>query len=60
MGFVVLVGGLMLLAVSFSGIISGWVGFALEWVIRIMNKLIFAVESMPFSQVTDIYMTETQ
>ena len=60
MGFVVLVGGLMLLVVSFSGFLSGSVGFVLEWVIRIMNKLIFTVESMPFSQVTDIYMTQTQ
>ena len=60
MGFVILVGGLALLAVSFSTVIAGWIGFILEWVIRIMNKLIFAVEAMPFSQITNIYLTEVQ
>lgn len=58
--FLVLVGGVALLAVSFISPVAGALGFLLEWLIRIMNFVIFSVEKIPFSLIEDISITPLQ
>lgn len=60
LGFVILVGGLALLACSFMAPVAALVGWILEVVIKVMNELIFLTEALPFSVVSGIHITATQ
>lgn len=60
LGFVILVGGLGLLACSFFTPLAALVGWALEIVIKVLNELIFLTESLPFSVISGIHITTAQ
>jgi competence protein ComEC len=58
--FVVLIAGLLLLAVSPITSVSIFVGWCLGWLIKIMNMIIFSVDSLPFSLINHVYITPFQ
>jgi competence protein ComEC len=58
--FVVLVVGLAVLPVAFVPAVASVVGFALQWVIYIMNSVIVIIGSLPFAVIRNIYIDGTQ
>ena len=58
--FVVLVLGILLLAVSALPPVAFAVGWFLEWIIKILNVGVFAVEDLPFSLINGVYLTTLQ
>lgn len=58
--FVVLVLGIVLVAVSAVQPLAGFVGFLLEWSIRILNYGVFEMEALPFSLIDRVYITTFQ
>jgi competence protein ComEC len=58
--FVVLIAGIVVLAVSFFSALASVLGWILMWSIKVMNWLVFVVESFPFSLIEDIYITTYQ
>ena len=58
--FVVLVGGILLLAVSPLPWIASWLGLALAWFVRILNEGIFLVERLPLSLINNVYISGAQ
>lgn len=58
--FLVLVLGIMLLAVSAVDFLAQWIGWLLEFLIDLLNRLIFAVEQLPYSVVENIFITPLQ
>ncbi|MBL7858756.1 MAG: ComEC family competence protein [Cyclobacteriaceae bacterium] len=58
--FSVLVMGLAVLVFSFVQPIASGVGFLLEVLIRILNTIVFIVESFPFSLIENIHITTVQ
>ncbi len=58
--FVVLVGGILLLIVSPLSFFASWLGTGLEWFVKILNEGIFTVEKIPFSLISDVYISATQ
>lgn len=60
LSFVVLVSGLALLAFSFSHALAGCIGFVLTWSIKIMNGVVFYIETLPWSRLEDVYITSFQ
>lgn len=58
--FVVLVLGLAILAIPFLSPVASALGFLLEWVIKVMNAVMFTIEDLPFSLVENIYITPLQ
>ncbi len=58
--FVVLVGGILLLAVSPFPVMALWLGLALEWFVRILNEGIFLVERLPLSLINNVYISGAQ
>jgi competence protein ComEC len=58
--FMVLVGGILLLGVSFSSLVAGFFGEMLGWIIKAINAMIFGIESLPFSHVENIYIDSFQ
>jgi competence protein ComEC len=58
--FVVLIAGIVVLVVSFFSAIANLIGWILMWSIKIMNWIVFVVESFPFSLIEDIYITTFQ
>lgn len=60
LSFVVLVVGLLLLMVSFVPSIAMIAGICLEFVIRLLNAIVFALEGLPFSMIENIYITPWQ
>lgn len=58
--FLVLVAGIVLLAVSAFDVLAHAVGWLLEWLIDILNSLIFVVEHLPYSVVENIFITPLQ
>ncbi len=58
--FVVLVLGIVLIAISAIASLAGWVGFLLEWIIRILNYGVLEMETFPFSLIDNVYITTLQ
>jgi competence protein ComEC len=58
--FVVLVLGLAILVVPFLEPVAGGLGFVLEWVIKGMNAVMFAIEDLPFSVIKNVYISPLQ
>lgn len=58
--FVVLILGLLMLATVLIQPIASALGFLLEWVIKAMNYVIFALEDLPFSLVENVYISPLQ
>jgi competence protein ComEC len=58
--FVVLIAGLVLLAVSFIPLLGTYCGVVLTYSIKILNGVVFIVESFPFSLIENIYITTFQ
>jgi competence protein ComEC len=58
--FVVLVLGLAILATAFLSPVANGLGFLLEWVIKVMNAVMFTIEDLPFSLLENIYITPLQ
>jgi competence protein ComEC len=60
LGFVILIGGLAVLAVSFFSPLAALVGLLLEYSIRLLNYLINLTEGLPFSVISNIRISLTQ
>lgn len=58
--FVVLVTGLAVLPLSFVPLVASWAGYALGWVIYLMNQIVIVVGSLPFALVRNIYIDASQ
>jgi competence protein ComEC len=58
--FVVLIGGILLLIVGALTTVASWLGFFLEWFVRIMNEGIFLVEKLPFSVIDGLHISPLQ
>lgn len=58
--FVVLILGICLLVVSAADVIADLIGFLLEQLIAFLNFLIFTVEGLPWSAITNIFITPFQ
>ena len=54
LSFIVMISGVALLAVSWIPILTKWVSFVLTWEIRIMNRIIMSIESLPGSVTQNI------
>lgn len=58
--FAVLVLGLMILAFGVIQPLASVLGFILEWIIKILNVIVFAIEDLPFSLMENLYITNIQ
>jgi competence protein ComEC len=58
--FAILILGLTLLAVSFIPFLAIATGFCLEWVIKLINWIVFTIESFPFSLIENVYISPLQ
>ena len=58
--FVVLIGGLFILATSAIQIVATAGAFITLWMIKLINLIVFTVESFPFSLIEDIHITTPQ
>ena len=58
--FVVLVLGLAILVIPFLQPVASALGFVLEWVIKAMNAVMFAIEDLPFSLIENVYISPLQ
>lgn len=58
--FVVLILGLALLALGFIQPVGIALGFILEWIIKALNVIVFAIEDFPFSLIENLYITAFQ
>lgn len=58
--FLVLVLGLVVLVASLISTVAQFLGFLLGWLIKILNVIVFTVESFPFSLVENIHITTFQ
>ncbi len=60
LSFVVLIGGLLVLAASLVSPIAAALGFCLEMVIRLLNGIVFVLEDLPFSVIGDVFISGWQ
>lgn len=58
--FVVLILGIMVLAVSFIQIVASALGWLLTWSIKLLNLVVFTMETFPFSITDNIYISPVQ
>ena len=58
--FLVLLGGIAILSVSFFDLLAEALGFCIHWIIKIVNTLVFGIEQIPFSVISDIQITTIQ
>jgi competence protein ComEC len=58
--FVVLIGGLCILASSAIPMAATAAAFITVWMIKLINLIVFTVESFPFSLIDDIHLTTMQ
>lgn len=56
----VLLGGILLLAVSFISSLASVIGLALEGLIKALNWTVFKTESLPYSLINNIHLTILQ
>jgi len=60
LSFVVLLMGIAIILVGFSAGIASVLGWALEWIIRILNEGVFLIERLPFSVFDSVYISKLQ
>lgn len=60
LSFIILIGGITLMAFSFIPYLAMWIGFAVEGLINVMNVIVLTIESFPFSRLDNIYITTLQ
>jgi competence protein ComEC len=60
LAFVILTGGLAVIATGAAPVLSEGIGYLVEWVIRLLNFLIRRVEAIPFSVTDDVVVTPLQ
>lgn len=58
--FLVLVLGLATLVTGFIPPVASALGFVVEWIIKLLNMVVFAIEDFPFSVIENIYITPFQ
>jgi competence protein ComEC len=58
--FVVLIGGLLVLVTSFIPAVANIAALLTAWMIKIINFIVFTVESFPFSLIENIHITVLQ
>lgn len=58
--FIVLLAGIGVLAFGFIDAAGIALGFLLEWTIRLLNYIVFAIESFPFSMMENINISAAQ
>jgi competence protein ComEC len=56
----ILVGGILLLAVSWLSAVADLVGWLLQWLIEILNWTVMVTEKLPFSIISGIHLTTFQ
>jgi len=56
----ILIGGVFLLIVGGWSFAAEWVGYFLQYLIKLLNWLVFKTEELPFSLVTEIHLTTFQ
>jgi competence protein ComEC len=60
LAFLILSGGLAVLAFSWNSFLAGLLGWLLKWVVWLNNYLAFTVESLPFSAAKALYINEVE
>lgn len=60
LSFIILMTGLAALVFSFIHAIGSFIGLALTWLIKVLNYLVFWVESWPYSLIENIYISSWQ
>lgn len=60
LSFVVLILGVAVLAFYFFQPLAVLLGSLLEWLIKIMNSIVFGVDSLPFSHLENVHLTMPQ
>jgi competence protein ComEC len=58
--FAILVLGLVVLGTGFITVVATIAGILLEWTIRLVNYIVFSIESLPFQLIENIYLTPFQ
>lgn len=58
--FVVLLAGIGLLVFDFITPLAALLGFLVEWIIKLLNVIVFAIEQFPVSLIENIYITPAQ
>jgi competence protein ComEC len=58
--FLVLLLGLAILVTGFIPPIASALGFVMEWIIKALNFIVFAIEDFPFSVIENVYITPFQ
>ncbi len=58
--FAILIGGLLIMAVSFFEPLYKLITTIVEFIIYIINELVFSIQVIPNSQINDIYITTPQ
>jgi competence protein ComEC len=57
---VILIGGILLLAISPVTALANLLGLVLTWLIELLNLIVFTVEKLPLSMVENIYISTPQ
>jgi competence protein ComEC len=58
--FVVLILGILILVMNVISPIASFLGMLLEWTIKALNVIVFAIEDFPFSLIENVYITPLQ
>lgn len=58
--FAILILGLLVLALSVIPVMAGVAGYCLEMVIRLINFVVFTIESFPFNLIENVYISALQ
>ncbi len=58
--FIVLLGGILLLATSIVPVIADFLGLILSWIIKLLNAIVFFFESLPYSLIENIHISLMQ
>ncbi len=56
----ILILSIVLIAVSFLSPLSSLLGFILQWSIKLLNEIVFTIEKIPFSLISDIRISTLQ
>ncbi|HEX6892991.1 MAG TPA: ComEC/Rec2 family competence protein, partial [Chryseolinea sp.] len=60
LSFVVLLMGIGLILVGYYAAAASALGWALEWIIKVLNEGVFLIERLPFSVLGNIYISKLQ
>lgn len=58
--FAVLIVGILLLLLSWISLVANGLGWVLTWLIKVMNQIVFVIESIPGSVTDHIFLTPLQ